>query len=72
MIWKDGDATQAHLQASNANGTKDDFQIVFSNPTTPNTFTFSAYVSKFEPQAQKGQSLKFSVELKVTGAITVS
>lgn len=72
QIAKDNDSTQLHLAASNFAGTLDDFKITFALATAPKTWQFLAYVQKFEPQVQQNKSIKYGVELKVTGAITAT
>jgi len=70
IIAKDNDSAHLHLQASSFSGAKDDFTITFTFSTAPTAWAFSGYVQKFEPQQQQSKVAKWSVELKVTGAIT--
>jgi hypothetical protein len=71
LVWDPSNAAHAYLQTANAAGTLEVFAEVTTH-TTPKTISYSAYVSKFEFSASTGDFWMAKVELKVTGAVTVS
>lgn len=71
MIAKPGDATQGALETANVAGSLQAFKITWPTGFTK-TATFNAYVQKYEYQFQKGKSVRYGVELKVTGAVTLA
>lgn len=52
------------------NRTKKNWQIVL--PGSVKTFAFAAYLTKFTPKAPVKEKLAAEIELKVSGAVTVS
>ncbi len=73
IVWNPADvgATHEYLRTANANSTLETFTEVTTH-ATPKTITYTAYVAKFEYSAATGDVWKVKVELKVTGAVTVS
>lgn len=71
IVAKPGDTTQGALETANNNGSLQSFKITWPSGFTK-TATFDAYVQKFEYQFAKGKSVRYSVELKVTGAVTLA
>jgi len=56
--------------AAMLNRTKKNWKIVL--PNAAKTFSFAAYVTKFEPSANVKNKLDVSFSLKITGPVTVS
>jgi len=73
LVWNPADtaATHEYLRNANANSSLETFTEVTTH-VTPKTITYQAYVSKFEYSATTGDVWMAKVELKVTGAVTVS
>jgi len=66
-----GDTGQKALVTDYNNGTRRNFKIVWPN-TAGTTWSFSAYITGFQPSAAVGDMLSASVTLKVTGNVTLS
>jgi len=69
-----GNATQSYsngLLKDMANKTKRNFQIVFPS-SSPVTWGFAAFVTKFEPKEPVEGSLQASATLKITGKPTLA
>lgn len=67
-----GTASQYGLETDRANRTKRNFQLVWTNTTTPNTYSFSGYVTGFDASAAIDDKLSGSVTIKITGPITAT
>jgi hypothetical protein len=71
LIFDAANAAHVYLQNANINSSLEVFTEDLS--TTPaQHIAYSAYVTKFEIKAQKGQVITMGVELKVTGNITIT
>ena len=59
------------LTTDQAARTKRNFKLVFPN-TAATTWSFSAYITGFQPSAGVGDMLAAAITLRVTGAVTIS
>lgn len=71
IVWKSTDTATLQAQQANFAGTLCGFKTAYPF-STPVVYTYSGYVTKWEPKAAKGDVMRASMEIKVTGAITVS
>lgn len=71
MIAKAGDFVQEWLRTANINGTREEFELEIPFDT-PETYTFKAYVTKFENKFAKGAAIKYGIEIKVTGPVSAA
>jgi hypothetical protein len=71
LVWNPADPTHAYLLAANQNSTLESFEEITTH-LVPKTIAYSAYVSKFEFSATTGDVWMAKVELKATGAVTIS
>lgn len=70
-IWVNGLASQELLQTAVAARTNDSYSIVISSWTTSRTGTFTAYVTRVDPQdIQSKDPLMFSARLRPTSTVT--
>jgi hypothetical protein len=68
------DAQQQGLETDRVNGTLRNFKVVFNDhATTKTTFSFSALVTRIQPQGQgPGNIYTTSITLRTSGAVTIS
>jgi hypothetical protein len=71
LVWDGNNTTHNYLMAANQNSTLESFEEITTH-VTPRTIAYSAYVSKFEFSATTGDVWMVKVELKATGAVTVT
>jgi hypothetical protein len=67
-----GTASQSGLETDRANRTKRNWKLVFPNTTTPNTYSFSGYVTSFDVSAAIDDKMTGTATIKITGPITAS
>jgi len=67
-----GTAAQYGIETDRANRTKRNFKLVWTNSTSPNTYSFSGYVTAFDAQASIDDKLTGSATIKITGPITAT
>lgn len=71
IVFDPDNATHTSLRTDLVARTATTYSITFTD-TTPAVWTFSAFVTAFEPSAAVDGELSATVTLKITGAVTVT
>lgn len=67
-----GTIAQYGLETDRAARTKRNFKLVWTNSASPNTYSFSGYVTAFDATASIDDKLSGSCTIKITGPITAT
>lgn len=68
-IWEGADTAQVYLRAANLSQALESFKVIMSDSGSY-TVAFSAYVQTFEVTAATNKAQRFTMTLRVSGAIT--